>query len=389
MQSGAKVGAVALVAVLMISGFGLFMAIAASGSPTGRTSGSSSIVTIQSNGGGGGGGGNGGCPDINAIGNFLVASNVGASWTTNSSSSSYFFSSLVNENSSGGIPGLIQYCVYPEDGLPNSTTVSAVGADGSSFESAFGSVQGFFGYGRSTGDPSNLPLDGSQDVAIGTAFWNLGAPSKQTVILHINDAGMCNGLYNDGSQTCFVYPSNSTPVLCNGDAVCKSIIVDEAYSQTPLTVPGSTVLHIHYTYVIVNQPGNSFDMEILAHSSLLTVGKTGVRDLFTCQQIVDPNGTPGAQGIFKNYEGTTMVLWMSHTSVGCTKFVFQLTGGPSAVVLHPGQFLSFTVDMTTGSQGFTNYGTHCINSGVTLRWYQSDDALIHSFHSPMVDVTVV
>jgi len=387
MQTGKKFGAVALVAVFLVSGLGLWFALSGTGGSMGRSTTSHSIV-VQSNGGGGGGG-NGGCPDINAIGNFLAASNVGASWTSNATDTTYLFSSWVNENSTGGIPGLIQYCVYPQAGLPNSTTVSAVGADGTPFEAAFGSVQGFFGYGRAQGDPTNLPLDGTHDTLIGTASWTFGAPSNQTIILHINDANMCNGLYNDGSQTCFVYPSNSTPLLCNGDAVCKSIIVDEAYSQTPLTVPGNTVLHIHYTYVIVNQPGNGFDMEILAHSSLLTVGKTGVRDLFTCEQIIDPSGSPGAQGIFKNYQGTSMVLWMTHSTVGCTKYVFQLTGGASAVILHPGQSLSFTVDMTTGSLGFTTVGTHCINAGVSFRWFQSDDSLIHSFHSPMVDVTVV
>jgi hypothetical protein len=387
MHTHRNLGAVTLIAVLMVTGFGAYLAVASpgAGSPNG---GVSTSVAVHANGGGNQGSSKGGCPDINAIANFLPASNVGATWTANATVSTYYFSSLVNENSSGGIPGLIQYCVYPEGGLPNATTSSAVGADGSSFSAVFGSVQGYFGYGRSTGDPSNVPLDGSQNVLMGTASWTFGAPSNQTVILHINDAGICNGLYNDGSQTCFVYPTNGTPQLCNGDAVCKSIVIDEASSTTPLTVPINTVLHIHYTYVIVNQPTNTFDMEILAHSSLITTGMTGAKDVFTCEQIVDPSGSPGSQGVFTNYQGTSLALGLGHVTGLCTKDLFTLTGGTTTVVLHPGQSITFTVDMTTRSHGFTGPGVHCINMGVTLRWFESDDGLIHTFHSPMVDVTV-
>jgi len=360
----------------VLSSLALFSATASAGS--------SATVKVTPNASGGG------CPNINAVGNFLPAANVAVAMTNNATSSTYYFSSLQNESPVNGTPGLIEYCVYPETGnLPNATTVLAVGADGSSFQTVFKSVQGYFGYTRNTGDPSNIPLDGSTDVAIGTATWNAGRPANQTILLHINDGNECNAVYNDGSQTCFVYPNASTPRLCNGDAVCKSVTIDEAITSTPLAVPINTVLHIHYTYVIVNQPSNLYDLVILSHTTNVTTLQMGAKDFFTCEQIPDPLGSPGGIGVYHNYQNTSLALAMAKTTGKCTKWFITVTGGSADLVLHPGQWVTFTVDMTTRAHGFTGAGIHCINNGVQLRWYESDDAAIHTFQSPMVDVDVI
>src|SRR5207253_1232071 len=81
----------------------------------------------------------------------------------------------------------------------------------------------------------------------------------QTILLHINDADECANLYGGAvlpDGTCFVYPksiSNPPPPLCNGNPACKQVEIDEADEATPTTVPGNTLLHIHYLYIIVNQ----------------------------------------------------------------------------------------------------------------------------------------
>ena len=61
---------------------------------------------------------------------LATANNVGATATTTGNTTTYTFDSFVNQNPVGGVPGLINYCVYPDK--PSSTvTASAVGADGS------------------------------------------------------------------------------------------------------------------------------------------------------------------------------------------------------------------------------------------------------------------
>src|SRR5262252_3127508 len=71
------------------------------------------------------------CP-ASGTGNPQVDNMVGASFTTNGNTVTYIFDSFIDESSTGGVPGLIAYCIYPTPQMqPDSTTVAAVGQDGS------------------------------------------------------------------------------------------------------------------------------------------------------------------------------------------------------------------------------------------------------------------
>jgi hypothetical protein len=129
--------------------------------------------------------------------------NVAASYTTSSGTATYTLRST-QENPTGGIPGLIEYCVYP------STQPDSAAASYDSWKVALenpGNV--FSGFERPNGDPSNLPFDGTTQT-VGTATWNSGVPSNQLILLHINDPTECGKLYSAGTLTCFVTPGTIT-----------------------------------------------------------------------------------------------------------------------------------------------------------------------------------
>lgn len=149
-----------------------------------------------------------GCPSSNAIDNFLVAPNVSASFTNSGNVSSYTFTSLIDQDPVNGVPGLIRYCVYPTpESQPTSVNPTATGANGAAWDSDIGTDA--FAFGRPTGNPSNIPFDGT-GTAIGTATWST-LPTIQQIILHINDAETCDALYGGNPGTCFVRPTTVQP----------------------------------------------------------------------------------------------------------------------------------------------------------------------------------
>ena len=346
----------------------------------------------------GGGSGRGGCPSINAINNFLVSNKVGASFSIDVSGTivTYLFDSFVNENPVSGVPGLIAYCIYPNNppGNPNSASAIATGADSSSFITSFGAIQGYFAFKRSHGNPSNIPLDGTTGTTIGRATWNSGAPTTQTILLHINDAAECFNLYGVVEDTCFVFPGQApSPVLCNGNPACKQVVIDEAITTDPLIVPVSTLLHIHYTYVIVNQPNNTFNMIFnLPSQGTKDVNAGGAKDYFGCEQIPDTFGSPGSTGTYTNYQNTgfKMLMTVPKLTASCDQSRFFLTA-PNRIILAPGQSINFTVDMITrknkgGKQEYSSVGQHFLNSGFTVKWIQSDDNILHSFSTSPITI---
>ncbi len=328
--------------------------------------------------------GGGGCPNSNAIGNFLPSSLVGVSTDKGPTTWSYFFSSLSDQGPVNGVPGLIAYCVYDGSTSPSPITVNATGADGSPWTSVAKDTSGYFAFVRGTGNPSNIELDGSVNTLMGSATWSAGAPTVQTILLHINDARECQSLYGGSDSTCFVYPA----APCAGAPACKSASIYEALSTNPITVPVNTTLHIEWTFTIVNQLSNNFDMEFPASSFPTTdPNVTGLRDVFNVGQTPDPYGSPGALGTFPNYQGTGFDLYLNHTDLLGQPVRLILTNSGPTIVLKPGESISFTVDMV--QTGFNVTGWQCLNLGLNLRWVQSDDGLVHHFHGPDIDVWVV
>jgi hypothetical protein len=136
---------------------------------------------------------------------------VAASFAVSGNDTTYKFESA-DTGSTEGVPGLIKYCVFPSPNgantLPSSVVVDttpgtgAQGWDGTFFSDP--AQLSAFSFDRNTGDPSNIPLDGTTRT-MGTATWSGGAPTEQAIVLHINDEGECNDL-GENSATCWVLP---------------------------------------------------------------------------------------------------------------------------------------------------------------------------------------
>jgi hypothetical protein len=144
------------------------------------------------------------CPSVNAYGNFADSDIVGASYAAAGGTTTFYFSAADRSPIVGGVPGLIEYCVYPDGGaMPGSVSALALGFDGSAWTASVKPKQGYFSFGRPRGNPTNVPLAGQTDYAIGQAAWT-GTP---WLLLHINDAQECNRLYGNDPGTCWVKPA--------------------------------------------------------------------------------------------------------------------------------------------------------------------------------------
>jgi hypothetical protein len=364
------------------------------------------------------------CLSVHGIANKMTSPIVTANYspvaTATSTVFTYTFSGYDAATPSvSGIPGLISYCVYPAQGfLPDAgiainTSVPALprGDNGASFV-AKEAAKGSFSFDRSTGDPSNIDFNGTT-YTMGTASWATGCvqdpttlayscntPTTQTIVLHINDSGQCGALYPNGdpdspaSGTCWVFPGGGgaclpgnpvcTPPVCNGDPACKSADIPESNGNTDSSgypvVPLNTLLHIHYTYMIVNQPTNTFNMVFYPPTQKTQdINSGGGKDYFGCEQMPDPSGQPGSfvTGSLSFVSGWTFTLFPSNGN-NCSQSRFQLVDpGPAPITLTPGQSVTFTVDMQTrknkgGQQEFTSPGLHLLNSGFTVKWFQVD-----------------
>lgn len=158
-----------------------------------------------------------GCPNLDGK---LESEIVGAYFTIGGNQANYYFGSLVDRVPENGVPGLIKYCVYPNNGGPSNAVAVAVGADGSLWKVLGVGGDPEFAFGRPKGNFTNIPLDGSGSTGppwgiwIGYATWGAAPPTDQTILLHINDAAECENLYpGEGPtwETCWVFPKIDPP----------------------------------------------------------------------------------------------------------------------------------------------------------------------------------
>src|SRR5215831_7203535 len=126
-----------------------------------------------------------GCPN-GGIGNPQTSALVGASFSISGDTATYTFESFFNQHPVDGVPGLIEYCVYPVDVngdplAPDNVTVQAglIGDNGA----AWTDPPNFdnFSFQRPDGNPSNIGFHGTS-TTMGTATWSGGVPS-QTILL--------------------------------------------------------------------------------------------------------------------------------------------------------------------------------------------------------------
>jgi len=145
-----------------------------------------------------------GCPNG---GTFAIDPDVGAS-AMGMMIRTYTFSSWVGRNPVGGVPGLIGYCVY------TNTSPSKVMAVYPGWKAS--KANRTFSFTRPSGDKTNIPLDGTQNITVGTATFGMPV-SGETIVLHVNDAARCRTLYpGSTSSTCFVLPGPKPGPVCDG-----------------------------------------------------------------------------------------------------------------------------------------------------------------------------
>lgn len=224
-------GAVALVAIAL----SVVLSGAASASPPGKPS------PIKN------------CPS-NPTG-YVADNNVGAHYT-GTAPVTYYFDSLVDESPANGVPGLIGYCVYTDGTVSEATaTYNEHGQWKSDFSG------GNLSFVRPHGEKSNIPLDGTTDIEVGTAMFN-PAPGTQSILLHISDAGVCQDLYGGDATTCFVLPKPGP--VCNAGAGNT----DAAYNAIPFDVehcsPPSEAFEAQQT----NEFGDEVTLDTTAGSEL-------------------------------------------------------------------------------------------------------------------------
>jgi hypothetical protein len=160
---------------------------------------------------------------------------------------------------------LIKYCIYSGT-APDSVTTVAVGANGGSWVDPTGFD--FFAFGRPDGDPSNIPLNGMEDIEMGTATWSDSVPTSQTILLHINDAAECDKLYGGNPGTCFVLPGEEQPaaILSVTKTATPSFTrtfgwtIEKSADYDQINTAGSATFN--YTIVVTKDSGTDSDWAV-------------------------------------------------------------------------------------------------------------------------------
>jgi hypothetical protein len=172
----------------------------------------------------------GGCPN-GSLANYPESGIVGADFEVSGSTTTYQFFSA-DQDPTNGVPGLVGYCVYPGT-APTTVTTTVEGFDGSAWKASKPGKS--FGFTRSGGESSNIPLDGETVDPIGTATWSGNAPATQNILLHISGtaANVCNG-----QPTCFVRPTLELGPVCddgagNTEAAYNAIPTDVEHCSPP------------------------------------------------------------------------------------------------------------------------------------------------------------
>jgi hypothetical protein len=246
-----------------------------------------------------------GCPSGNSLGSHTNSDpKLGASYTTSGDEASYSISTT-NENPVGGIPGLIEYCVYTEP-LPGSNVATYSNLDGAwtPLKSEHTSTNGHFDFGRSGGNPDNLPFDGSEHE-IGTASWSGSVPTEQTILLHINDQAECTAVEGTPTETCFVRPGKAqsnpahplTASVTADPALTRSYRwgIDKSVDASEVTSSdGSATLN--YTVSVTHDGGTDSGWTVTGTVSVTNPNAAAVENVDVTDSINDANATCNVTG---------------------------------------------------------------------------------------------
>jgi hypothetical protein len=311
----------------------------------------------------------GGCPSSNAIGNFLNDTNLSAIFSIDGTGTlaTYTISSD-NESPSGGVPGLIEYCVYPAGAaLPNATSASALGDDGTPFVVTVGTHQGFFSFGRGGGNPTNLPFDGAQNVVMGNASWTAGVPTGQTIVLHINNQGVCSGLYGGSVTTCFVKPGPSS-ARCSAPGMAP-FALKIPLGNPATAIPSGGTLTAQYELQVQNF--TTADLGAVVHIPSVTIhfpeSPSGNLTFFILAHQVTITGSGWSLpiGYARTMNNSTSFsshnpAWLSTANLGVT-----VANGPANLTLE------FSWGWIANRSGPTTQMQSTPSATATLPWYPS------------------
>jgi hypothetical protein len=187
--------------------------------------------------------------------------------------------------------------VYP-DSAPDSVVTVATGADNSAWDDPPGFNN--FSFNRQNGNPSNIELDGTENIEMGTATWAGGPPSGyDKIVLHINDEAECNSL-GQNSQTCFVSPGEKQTaadltVAKTAEAsytrtfnwtIDKSADTDKVYSAG-----GGESGNVHYTIDVTKDGGTDSGWQVTGTITVFnTLNDFSVNDV-AISDTIDNGGT--------------------------------------------------------------------------------------------------
>jgi hypothetical protein len=159
----------------------------------------------------------GGCPN-GSLTNYPESSIVGAGFTqTDSKTLTYKFISE-DQSPTGGVPGLVGFCVYGANVAPDTVATTVKGFDGSTWKASKPGKS--FGFTRPGGESSNIPLDGKTVDPIGSATWfnTFAVPTTQKLLLHISGTSVCNG-----QPTCYVRPT----LVQTGTLTVQKVVIND------------------------------------------------------------------------------------------------------------------------------------------------------------------
>jgi uncharacterized repeat protein (TIGR01451 family) len=229
-----------------------------------------------------------GCPNLASHTN--EDPKLAASYTTSGGEATYSISTS-NQSPSGGIPGLIEYCVYTSP-LPDSSSASYS-------DWTTGSGGGAFEFKRSGGNPDNLPFDGSTQT-LGTATWTSGTvPAVQTILLHINDKAECTLLEGTNTETCFVRPGAAQPSY----TIEKQQRLKGEAGYTTSELSGEVGQTVEYKIIVKNTGTTSIKFSKLTDAKCEGISPSGEVEVagggeqdYTCSHVLTTTGKYGNTG---------------------------------------------------------------------------------------------